>query len=272
MYTATDGEEALEIARRVVPDVVLLDLILPKMNGLEVCRRLKEYPPTAAVPVLFISASESTAEKINALECGASDFLLKPVNQREPLIRVKSLVRQKRLVQTLSDQVSKDPLTGLYNRRQLMTDLHEEVQRARRYGIPFSLFMLDIDYFKNYNDTNGHLAGDELLKQMAALLKPNVRACDKVARYGGEEFVIILPQTDLKGAMAVAEKLRRLIEEYEFPGKESQPGGKITVSIGVAAFSDHADNHEVLLHMADQAMYQAKSAGKNRVVQATRSV
>lgn len=262
---AADGEEAFTLVRNVRPDLILLDLVLPKVDGLEVCRRLKAFPQTASVPVVFITSSRSPEEKIKGLECGAHDFLTKPVTQQELLIRIRFLLRQKQLVENLAEQATKDPLTGLSNRRQLMSDLSLEMKRAKRYGTPLALILLDVDHFKKYNDTHGHPAGDEVLRQVARLLTMNVRAFDKVARYGGEEFVVILPQTDLQGAAAAAEKLRRAIEEHPFLGEETQPGGKVTVSLGVAGFPEHAGSVDELLEQADQAMYRAKAAGRNRV-------
>ncbi|MEW6274998.1 MAG: diguanylate cyclase [Bacillota bacterium] len=265
VLTAADGEEAFAIAERTLPDLVLLDLMLPKVGGLEVCRRLKANPPTAAVPVIFITSSRSPEEKIKALECGAHDFLHKPVTRQELLIRIRFLLRQKQLLENLAEQARRDPLTGLGNRRQLMADLNLEMRRAKRYGTPLSLILLDVDQFKRYNDTHGHPAGDEVLRQLAGLLTLNVRAFDKVARYGGEEFVIILPQTNLQGAAAAAEKLRQAIEQYSFLHGETQPGGRLTVSLGVASYPEHAGDVDDLLRQADKAMYRAKAAGRNRV-------
>lgn len=266
VLSAVDGEEAVALARSVLPDLILLDLMLPKVDGLEVCRRLKASSHTASVPVVFITSSRSPEEKIKALECGAHDFLTKPVMQQELLIRIRFLLRQKQLVENLAEQARKDPLTGLSNRRQLMSDLSLEMERAKRYGTPLALILLDVDHFKKYNDSYGHPAGDEVLRQVARLLTLNVRAFDKVARYGGEEFVVILPQTNLPGAVAAAEKLRRVVEGHPFLGGETQPGGKLTVSLGVAGFPGHAGSVDDLLQRADQAMYRAKAAGGNRVV------
>lgn len=265
VFSAADGEEAFAIAERALPDLVLLDLMLPKVGGLEVCRRLKASPHTAPVPVIFITSSRSPEEKIKALECGAHDFLTKPVTRQELLTRIRFLLRQKQLFDSLAEQARKDPLTGLSNRRQLMSDLHLEMERAKRYGTPLSLILLDVDQFKRYNDTHGHPAGDDVLRQLARLLTLNVRAFDKVARYGGEEFVVILPQTNLPGAVATAEKLRRAIEEHPFLHGERQPGGRLTISLGVAGFPEHAGSVDDLLNRADQAMYRAKAAGRNRV-------
>lgn len=265
VHAAADGEEALRLAGQIAPDVILLDLMLPGLNGIEVCRQLKAHPQTADVPVIFITSSQSVEEKIKALECGAHDFLVKPVNPQELLIRIRALLRHRQLLATLSIQASKDPLTGLDNRRQLMENLRLELQRAVRYQTPLSLLILDVDYFKKYNDTHGHPAGDEVLRRLAGILEKNTRAFDRVARYGGEEFVVLLPHTDIKGALAVAEKLRQMVEQHPFPGEESQPGGRLTVSIGVAGFPDHAGQEDALLSQADRALYAAKAAGRNRV-------
>ncbi|MGQ9823932.1 MAG: diguanylate cyclase [Desulfotomaculales bacterium] len=268
VHVAADGEEVLRVAGQVAPDVVLLDLMLPGLNGIEVCRRLKNHPQTADIPVIFITSSQSVEEKIKALECGAHDFLVKPVNPQELFIRIRSLLRQRQLLATLSVQASKDPLTGLDNRRQLMEALRNELRRAVRYCTPLSLLMLDVDHFKAYNDTHGHPAGDEVLRRLARLLEQNIRTYDRVARYGGEEFVVLLPHTDPKGAFAVAEKLRLLVERTSFPGEETQPEGRLTVSIGVASFPDHASQEDALLAAADRALYAAKAAGRNRVAAA----
>lgn len=270
IVTAASGEEALEAALRNPPDLVLLDLVLPGMDGFQVCRRLKSSPETADVPVVFITSQGSQEEKILGLECGADDFLVKPVDQRELLVRTGTLLRRKQLLDALVAQASRDPLTGLYNRRTLASDLERELSRARRYRLPVGLIMLDVDFFKQYNDNNGHPAGDEVLRQVASLLTAHTRQADLVCRYGGEEFVVLLPQTDLKGAAAAAEKLRAGVEEHPFPYGESQPGGRLTVSLGVAAYPEHGDTGEELLRAADLALYRAKKSGRNRCALAVR--
>ncbi len=264
VITAADGEEALRVAEHKRPDLILLDVILPGMNGFEVCRLLKENPALKDTPVVFITSRQGREERIRGLECGADDFLTKPVDKRELLIRTHSLIRRKQLMDTLVNQASRDPLTGLYNRRQLALDLQRELSRAKRYSTPLSLIMADVDFFKHYNDTNGHLAGDEILRQLAGLFVSNTRDVDTVYRYGGEEFIILLPQTDLAGAITVAEKLRQKVEKHSFPHGEKQPGGRLTISLGVAAYPDHARDAEGLILAADRALYRAKQSGKNR--------
>ncbi|MBE3587370.1 MAG: diguanylate cyclase [Thermoanaerobacteraceae bacterium] len=264
VITASTGEEALKLVESTRPDLVILDLILPGMDGFEVCRRLKTDQATAVIPVVIITSKSGREERIRGLLCGAEDFLVKPVDRRELLIRTQSLVRRKQLMDTLLNQANRDPLTELYNRRQLEAELQRELSRAKRYHQPLAMIMVDVDDFKHYNDSNGHQAGDEALRQLAALLTGHTREVDIVCRYGGEEFVILLPQTGLSGAVTVAEKLRQVVEEHPFPHREKQPGGRFTISLGVAVYPDHALDAEGLLSAADGAMYRAKRAGKNR--------
>lgn len=158
-----------------------------------------------------------------------------------------------------------DPLTGLANRRTFEQRLAEEVRRARRYYRPLSLIMADLDHFKVYNDTYGHPAGDVMLQEVANLLRTHVRETDLVARYGGEELAILLPETPRVGALAVAEKIRVAVEEHPFPGREALPGGRLTISLGVATFPEDGDEPEALVQCADEALYRAKALGRNRV-------
>lgn len=173
------------------------------------------------------------------------------------VMNVRLYVETQRLAAT-------DPLTGLANRRAFQERLEEEMRRARRYDRPLSLIMADLDYFKLYNDTHGHPAGDLVLQDLAALLRANVRETDLVARYGGEEFVILLPETSRVGARAVAEKVRDAVENHPFPHRQTQPGGQLTISLGVATFPEDIDKPEALIHCADKALYRAKEMGRNR--------
>ena len=159
-----------------------------------------------------------------------------------------------------------DALTNLFNRRKMEEDLRNELERSKRYTRPLSILMVDIDYFKNYNDFHGHQKGDEVLRKIAELLRKNLRAIDKVYRYGGEEFIVLLPEVDKEGALACAERLRRKVEQEPFEGEEqSQPSGKITISIGVASYPLDGDSIEKLIEAADSALYRAKALGRNRV-------
>lgn len=158
-----------------------------------------------------------------------------------------------------------DGLTGIYNHIHFYDRLTDEVHRAVRYGRPLSVIMADIDYFKHYNDTNGHIEGDHVLKEIASCLRRNVRDQDIVARYGGEEFAILLPETGKEGALVMAGRIREYLLNQTFPNEEKQPGGKLTMSFGVAAFPDDADDPKRLMEMADKALYRAKKNGRNRV-------
>jgi diguanylate cyclase (GGDEF)-like protein len=165
-----------------------------------------------------------------------------------------------------------DDMTGLYNHRHFRGALQIEVERCRRHKRGFSLFFADLDHFKKYNDAHGHVAGDKLLQRLAAILTDHCRATDIVARYGGEEFVVILSETDKQGALTLAEKLRCTVEEEPFTGEECQPAGRVTISLGVATFPDHGEDAESLVEHADQALYEAKRQGRNRVVEWTKSL
>jgi diguanylate cyclase (GGDEF)-like protein len=176
-----------------------------------------------------------------------------------------------RMYQRLEQISQTDGLTGLYNRRHFQTLLRNEVSRAQRFGRRVSLALLDVDHFKNYNDTLGHLAGDELLRILSRVLQESVRCTDFVARYGGEEFCVILPEVDREGARSFCERLRNRIAEHPFPQRACQPGGRVTVSIGCSTYPDDACSPEELLANADKAVYEAKGLGRNRSVQFTHS-
>ncbi|SFR09825.1 diguanylate cyclase [Desulfoscipio geothermicus] len=263
VITAMDGLQALKTATERIPDLVLLDVVLPGMDGFEVCRRIKASPTTSEVLVIIVTTLSSREDKLKCLQNGADEFLTKPIDRQELLLKTSSLLKRKYQLAALANQVIKDPLTGLYNRRYMESMLEKELLDAQRDNTPLSLVMLDVDYFKIYNDTNGHPAGDEVLASIGKILTDLLRQCDTIIRYGGEEFLVILPQTGPDGASQVAEKIRRSIEEFPFPHRESQPGGKVTVSLGVASFPDHSFNVAELVELADKALYRAKREGRN---------
>ncbi|NIA30838.1 MAG: diguanylate cyclase [Actinobacteria bacterium] len=277
---ARNGEEALVQVENGNPDLVLLDVMMPKMDGFETCRILKSNDKTQYIPIIMVTALNEIEDKVKGIEAGADDFITKPFNKLELLARTKSLLRIKRLHDQLQEKVFqleqakerlrelaiKDGLTGLYNHRYFKRFLTQEIKRARRHKSQVSLIMMDIDHFKNYNDTYGHLAGDEVLRNVAKLMTGNIRSIDVAARYGGEEFVIVLPQTNKNAAKIVAEKLRTLVGDQKFQNEDTQPNGKITISMGVATFPENATNLEELIHQADQRLYHAKSLGRNCVV------
>ncbi|MDZ7292163.1 MAG: diguanylate cyclase [candidate division KSB1 bacterium] len=230
VFTAKDGQEALTQVADTQPDLILLDVMMPKLNGFEVCERLKADPKTRIIPVIMVTALNEIEDKIKATESGADDFVSKPFNKLELLTRVKSLLRIKQLHDELSGKVREleqarerlrqlaitDGLTGLYNHRYLKEHLEHEIYRASRHQSHVSVIMIDIDHFKKFNDTHGHPAGDAILRGIARLLKENIRKIDLAARYGGEEFCLVLVETNKAAASIVAEKVRRLVEAHHF--------------------------------------------------------
>lgn len=228
--TARDGQEALDKVSETQPDLILLDVMMPKLNGFEVCERLKSDPMTKIIPVIMVTALNEIEDKIKATEAGADDFVSKPFNKLELLTRVKSLLRIKQLHDELRAKVREleqarerlrqlaitDGLTGLYNHRYLKEHLEQELLRANRHQSRVSVVMLDIDHFKKFNDTFGHPAGDTILRTMARLLRDNIRKIDIAARYGGEEFFLVLIETNKNAATQAAEKVRRLVETHQF--------------------------------------------------------
>ncbi|MCS7079083.1 MAG: diguanylate cyclase [Chloracidobacterium sp.] len=255
-----------------LPDVVLINAALGPVDGYELCRLIKQTEATRYLPVLMLTASPETTEKLRGLEVGATEVLTKPVNRKELIMRVKALIAQKREFEAMlrayhsaKHRAITDGLTGLFNHAYFMEKLARKAELAQRTGQALSIIMLDVDRFKHFNDTNGHEAGNELLKDLARLMERCFRRSDLLARYGGEEFVVLLPNTPKSQAAILAERLRRRVAEYPFVGRESQPGGQLTISLGVAAMPSDTDDHKQLLELADRALYRAKQHGRNRV-------
>jgi two-component system cell cycle response regulator len=276
---ANDGQAALDAVRRVCPDLILLDVMMPKMDGIEVVRRLKANAELPFIPVIMQTALDSTENKVEGLDAGADDYITKPINFAELEARVNSLLRIKALqtdlaarereLSELNDRLRlislTDGLTEVENRRSLELHLHEMWQHSMRLHEPIALIICDIDKFKAVNDNYGHQAGDSVLKEFAQLLKSEAREIDRVGRYGGEEFLLILSGTVLDAAVTFAERLREKVEGHTF----SYAGGTLrrTMSCGVAA-APHpkVKDQEALLRAADDALYVAKETGRNRVV------
>ena len=279
---ATDGQQALDKVAEDCPDLILLDVMMPKMDGMEVARRLKakiankELP---FIPIIMQTALDSTENKVEGLDAGADDYLTKPINFAELEARVSSKLRIKALqseleardkeLSELNDKLRQisltDGLTQIENRRSLEERLHDMWSHSVRLHEPIALVMCDIDKFKAVNDNYGHQAGDSVLKEFAQLLKSEAREIDRVGRYGGEEFLLILPGTVLDAAVTFAERLREKVERHTF----TYPGGTLcrTMSCGVAG-SPHplVKDQEALLKASDDALYVAKETGRNRVI------
>ncbi|HET7825467.1 MAG TPA: diguanylate cyclase [Anaeromyxobacter sp.] len=275
--TAADGKDAIRKVRSDPPDLVLLDMILPDMDGLEVLRIVKARPDEAFIPVIILSVKSDLDTKVAGLRIGADDFLAKPFAEAEILARCAAMLRIKHLQEKLRDAQRKleeqsitDALTGLKNRRFFDERLREEFKRAQRYGDFLSLIMIDLDHFKDVNDRYGHQAGDVVLREAATLLRGSIRDPDICARYGGEEFAVILPKTHMQGALTVAERVWKALGAKEYPlpagASATQTIVQVTASLGVAFYpSKDISSGELLLRFADQALYQAKQAGRNNI-------
>ncbi|MDA8168949.1 MAG: diguanylate cyclase [Nitrospiraceae bacterium] len=278
VYWVEDGKSAIKSTREHSFDVIILDLILPDLNGNEVCRWLKMNDATRGIPIIILTAKNSIENKVEGLEAGADDYLSKPYMDTELNARIYACLRTKALQdellrknRQLEDLLSKvevlaitDPLTGLFNRRRFETIFEKELKRAIRHRTPVSCMMIDIDHFKAVNDTFGHRAGDSVLIETAAILKKSVREIDLVARWGGEEFIVLLPQSSSEDAMRPASRILESISGHEFA---ATPGSRVTVSIGLAnSHQVHLDTDgEKLINSADIALYDAKRRGRNRI-------
>jgi diguanylate cyclase (GGDEF)-like protein len=270
-YTAATGREALSQLRAHTPDIVLLDLMMPEMDGFEFCRALRADPTLPTPHIIITSAKDALEDKVKGLELGAADYLTKPFNLTELKARIRAgerIVRnEKRLKeqQTLLEQLAReDKLTGLCNRRHFEERAQEECSRARRYDRPLSLLLGDLDHFKQVNDRYGHAYGDMVLKQVSQTLQLYCRSSDLVARYGGEEFTVLLLETDPEHAQRVAERLCVAVRALSFV----HPSGPfhITISFGVSSLSNQgAQDLTALLEEADTALYAAKHKGRDRV-------
>lgn len=271
IYFATDGEKALDLVQTRMPDLVLLDIMMPGMDGFEVCRRIKSDPATHDIPVIFISAKSEVEDETRGLEVGAIDFITKPISPPIVKARVRNHLLLKRQADLLRSLSFLDGLTGIANRRRFDDTMAREWRRCARSHLPLSLIILDVDHFKAYNDHYGHQAGDECLRVVAEVLSDHVRRpSDLVARYGGEEFVCLLPETDGPGATRVAEGFRTGVAERRIPHAQSPVAPYVTISLGVATVIPSAEGSpEKLAEMADQLLYRAKRTGRNRVQDAT---
>ncbi|MCG5240148.1 diguanylate cyclase domain-containing protein [Azospirillum doebereinerae] len=271
IYFATDGEKALELVQRRLPDLVLLDIMMPGMDGYEVCSRIKADPATNDIPVIFISAKSEVEDETRGLEVGAIDFITKPISPPIVKARVRNHLLLKRQADLLRSLSFLDGLTGIANRRRFDETMEREWRRCARIQQPVSLVILDVDHFKAYNDQYGHQSGDECLRAVAEVLAERMkRPCDLVARYGGEEFVCLLPETENRGAAQVAEWLRAAVADCGIPHANSPVAPHVTISLGVATMVPATGRTpDQLAQAADQLLYQAKRAGRNRVQGAT---
>ena len=271
---AGSAEKARACIKQQMPDLILLDISMPEVSGLEFLTELRGQPNTSRVPVILVSALTDTETIVTGLQTGANDYIMKPVEMPVLLARVQtqlSVAERARILEmqagTLAKLAQTDPLTGLINRRGFVEIYTSEVSRARRYKRSRVVAMMDLDHFKNINDRYGHAGGDAVLRSFASTARAALRTHDVICRYGGEEFCVLMPETKIHGAARVAERARAAIEKMKVM-HEGEPIAS-TVSIGVAsAFEEGGDDctEEALLERADKALYRAKAAGRNCVV------
>ncbi|MBW2431394.1 MAG: diguanylate cyclase [Deltaproteobacteria bacterium] len=268
IITASNGREGLEKFQEFNPDLILTDVRMPVMDGIEVLREVKTKGSDTEVIILTGHSDEATA--IDCLRLGAYDYFCKPLEDIDVLLTAVVRVLEKRslelknrsLVKQLEELSIKDPLTGLYNYRYLQTCLDEEIERSRRYGHKFFILMIDADHFKDINDTYGHLFGDHVLKKIGELILRELRSTDRLFRYGGEEFLVIMNELSKTEVVNVVSRQMASIRNHTFIHEGQK--AKVTVSMGGAFFPEDAENKVNLIKTADQALYRAKDAGRDR--------
>jgi diguanylate cyclase (GGDEF)-like protein len=270
VYEANDGSEGLQNLKGKTVDLVVCNATLPDMDGHKFLKAFQALPDCAHLPVLFVASEAQMDYKAKAFELGAQEFLVRPFQAEDLIMRAKSLVRLKNTyeelhqrIQDLEKSSNVDPLTGIFNRKYLADALKIEVRRSRRHRFTLACMMIDIDNFKSVNDTFGHTVGDHALQELAYRLSQQLRGYDFAARYGGDEFTVLLPQSSKGGALALAERLRNIIESEPFLKREGR-NIHMTISIGIAAFSgSEFSDEEQLIVTADRALYEAKQKGRN---------
>ena len=266
---ATTGAAALAVANNPLsrPDLILLDVMMPEMDGYEVCRRLKRNPATQGIPVIFVTAKNDAKDEEEGLRLGAMDYIVKPFHLAIVKARVRNHVSLKLRTDMLESLALIDGLTGIANRRRFDEALKHEWKRAMRSGTHLALVMADIDHFKAYNDHYGHGAGDQCLKSVAHALSGELgRASDLLARYGGEEFIAIMPDTENAGAQVLAERWRASVAALTLPHQFSSVADHVTISVGYASITPSPEQSPTdLLELADKMLYAAKEQGRNRV-------
>lgn len=262
VVTFTDPAKALEWCETNEPDLILLDYMMPEINGIEFLERIRMRSHLATVPVVVVTGQEDRPTLYRALEAGANDFLIKPVDSAELIARARNMLRLRSATRYLYRLATTDELTGVANRGHFLESLADETRRVTRYAQPMSLAMFDVDHFKLVNDTFGHPAGDKVLQTIATITRDSFRNVDMVGRIGGEEFAVLMPATDLAGAKIACERVRQAIERAEIVSDDKII--RATVSIGVAELIKGEDAG-ILLARVDRALYGAKENGRNRV-------
>lgn len=286
IYVANNGQKAIQLAAEIEPDLILMDVIMPDMDGFTTCRMLKSNKSTADIPLIFITARNESDDIVKGFEAGGQDYIAKPFNPQELYARVHSHIELKKsreavaeyaaqlernntelnlLLKKLEVMAAIDPLTGIANRRTAINRINEETARYNRNKKEFCLLMVDIDNFKHINDSYGHEIGDCVIKHVVEIMQSHLRKQDMVSRWGGEEFLILLPETDSCTALIAAEKIRNLIEASALTVKDTSV--TVTVTIGGTEFDPDIDL-DANINRADEALYAGKNKSKNCVVMA----
>jgi two-component system chemotaxis family response regulator WspR len=277
---ARDGREALELARQDPPDLILLDKVMPEVDGLEVARALKREDRFATIPIIVLTGRDDTRRQAIFDDVGADDLIMKPLTFEEVEVRVRTMLKKREVFRALEKAntelreanermqrlVQRDEKTELFNYRHFMDRLSEQFKMVRRYGSNLTVVMFDIDHFKSVNDRHGHVAGDQVLRQFGQIMSRTARETDLVARYGGEEFTVLLPNTSAAQGHRLAERVRKATEGFSFDVANGNGPARITVSAGVATFpiNDKIAEPPDLVDAADHALYRAKDMGRNR--------
>ena len=269
----TDPSRALFHAADGNYDLLIVSLGFENFDALRLCSQLRSLERTRNIPILAITEPDNNARMVRGLEIGVNDFLMRPIDKNELLARARSQVRKRRYTERLRDNVQMsiemaitDALTSLFNRRYMESHLSTLLEQAAARGKALAVLVIDIDYFKAVNDSHGHDAGDDVLRDFALRIKRSIRGIDLACRYGGEEFVVVMPETDMAVAAMVAERLRRRIAAEPFAIQQGARSIPVTISIGIAGLRGKEDSAASLLKRADQALYRAKRDGRNRVV------
>lgn len=273
VQSVRSGEAALKRVRESRPDLILLDILMPGMDGFEVCTRLKADESTRDIPVVFVTSMGDIEYKVKGFKVGGVDYINKPFHHAEILVRVNTHITMLRLRRHLEEQnaelerlANTDYLTNLYNRRRFFQAAEDEFSGSIRSRNPISISLMDLDFFKRINDTYGHMVGDQVLIHIAKIIRMHCRVSDVAARYGGEEFIILHPSIDRQNAFQVAERIRKGVEAKPYISEEDEIS--VTLSAGVVDTQVRSDVKRIddILGLADKALYRAKDAGRNRVV------
>jgi len=258
-----DPKRALQILEEELPDLIVMDVVMPECDGFELCRRVRQHPAMQFTPIIFVTRKGDVEQRVRGLEVGGNDYISKPFEPRELVARVRSHLMR---LANLREMAIRDGLTRCFNHKYLRMRLDQEVARARRYEHPLTFAMLDLDNFKGVNDTWGHASGDLVLVQLANIVSAALRTTDVVARYGGEEFGLVMVHASLKEAEIVGNRIRERVAGHQFiAANEAQERIAVTASIGIAEFAQKSDSWKSLIQRADRALYEAKQGGRNQV-------